>query len=100
MVTSTSNRTGVSRAKCVNSTGCRASARLTAPACSTSQIAGMRNSSSFNTNWNACTYVAARIPPSARVTLTAAPASTTPTQYGVPPTAVSTRPAVRNCGTT
>lgn len=100
MVTSTSNFTGVSRVKWVNSTGFSASARFTAPACSTSQIAGIKNSNSLSTNWNAWTYVAARIPPSASVTLTAAPASTTPTQYGVPPTAVSTSPAVRNCGTT
>ena len=57
------------------------------------------NSTSLSTNWNACTYVAARIPPSARVTLTATPATTTPTQYGVPLTSVSTCPAAVNCGT-
>lgn len=99
-VTSAWNSTGVSRPKCVNSTGLSAASRSAAPTCSTSQSAGTRNSTSFRKNWNACTYVAARIPPSARVTLTAVPAMTTPTQYGVPPTAVSTSPAVRNCGTT
>ena len=39
------------------------------------------------------------MPPSARVVATPAPAITTPTQYGVPLTTLSTRPEVRNCGT-
>jgi hypothetical protein len=43
--------------------------------------------------------VAARIPPSASVTLTAAPATTTPTQYGLPLTTPSTCPAAVNWGT-
>jgi hypothetical protein len=43
--------------------------------------------------------VAARIPPSDSVMLTAAPAITTPTQYGLPLTTASTCPAAVNCGT-
>jgi len=54
-VTSTPNDTGVSRAKWVNSTGCTASNRTEALTCTTSQIAGTMNSSSFKKNWNACT---------------------------------------------
>ena len=39
------------------------------------------------------------MPPSASVTLTTTPATTTPTQYGTPLTSVSTWPAAVNCGT-
>jgi hypothetical protein len=39
------------------------------------------------------------MPPSASVIDTAAPATTTPTQYGVPLTRLSSRPAALNCGT-
>src|SRR5690606_39365143 len=91
--------TGVCASKWVNSTGCSASCRTSGPTWATSHAAGTMNSINFRTNWNACTYVAARIPPSASVMLTASPERMTPTQYGVPLTTLSTSPAVRNCGT-
>src|SRR5690606_19842786 len=91
--------TGVCASKWVNSTGCSASCRTSGPTWATSHAAGTMNSTNFRTNWNACTYVAARIPPSASVMLTASPERMTPTQYGVPLTTLSTSPAVRNCGT-
>jgi hypothetical protein len=98
-VVSSRNCTGVAVSNRLNSTGVSASRRVSGETCSTSQTAGTMNSTSFSTNWNACTYVAARMPPSARVTLTAAPAITTPTQYGLPVTTPSTCPAAVNCGT-